>query len=484
MTDYEAVIGLEVHAQLLTGSKIFSPAPARADTDAKPNTNVSPVCLGMPGALPVLNAKAVELAVTAAVATNCSVERVSRFERKNYFYPDLPKGYQISQYQEPLARGGWIDIGADGEEKKIRITRIHMEEDAGKLIHSGTASLVDLNRAGVALIEIVSEPDMRKPDEAARYVRLLRQILRYAGVCDGNMEKGNLRCDANISLRPAGCQKLGVKVEIKNLNSFKFIKKALEYETARQAAALRGGEEVIQETRLFDPDSGKTFAMRSKEEADDYRYFPDPDLPPLVVETETVEQRKKDLPEMPAEKMRRFQTEYGIKAEDAERLTTERAFADCFERATEKNGLPRETANWILTNATGIRLLEQERTKGKDFADFWAKPIGELVAMIKRSEISGAVVREKVLPKIIEETGKTAAEIVKEAGLSQVSDAGEIGKIAREFVEKHPKEAERFRGGEEKLMGFFVGGVMKETGGKVNPKVAGEELKKILGGEK
>lgn len=476
MTDYEAVIGLEVHAQLLTGSKIFSPAPARADTDAKPNTNVSPVCLGMPGALPVLNAKAVELAVTAAVATNCSVEPVSRFERKNYFYPDLPKGYQISQYQEPLARGGWIDIGADGEEKKIRITRIHMEEDAGKLIHSGTASLVDLNRAGVALIEIVSEPDMREPDEAARYVRLLRQILRYANVCDGNMEKGNLRCDANISLRPAGCQRLGVKVEIKNLNSFKFIKKALEYETARQAAALRGGEVVVQETRLFDPDSGKTFAMRSKEEADDYRYFPDPDLPPLVVETETVESAKQSLPEMPAEKMRRFVEEYEIKAEDAERLTAERGFADYFEAAAKKSGAPKETANWILTNVAG------REDGGGDFA-VSAENLGEMVAMIKRGEISNVVAKEKVFPQMAE-TGKTAAEIVKEAGLSQVSDAGEIGKIAREFVEKHPKEAERFRGGEEKLMGFFVGGVMKETGGKVNPKVAGEELKKILGGEK
>ena len=476
MTDYEAVIGLEVHAQLLTGSKIFSPAPARADTDAEPNTNVSPVCLGMPGALPVLNAKAVELAVTAAVATNCSVERVSRFERKNYFYPDLPKGYQISQYLEPLARGGWIDIGADGEEKKIRITRIHMEEDAGKLIHSGAASLVDLNRAGVALIEIVSEPDMREPDEAARYVRLLRQILCYANVCDGNMEKGNLRCDANISLRPAGCGKLGTKVEIKNLNSFKFIKKALEYETARQAAALRGGEVVVQETRLFDPDSGKTFAMRSKEEADDYRYFPDPDLPPLVVETETVESAKESLPEMPAEKMRRFQTEYDIKAEDTERLTAERGFADYFEAAAKKSGAPKETANWILTNVAG------REDGGGDFA-VPAENLGEMVAMVKSGGISNLVAKEKIFPQMAE-TGKTAAEIVKEAGLSQVSDAGEIGKIAREFVEKHPKEAERFRGGEEKLMGFFVGGVMKETGGKVNPKVAGEELKKILGGEK
>ena len=475
MTDYEAVIGLEVHAQLLTSSKIFSPAPVCQDAGAEPNTNVSPVCLGMPGALPVLNARAVELAVMAAVATNCSVERVSRFERKNYFYPDLPKGYQISQYQEPLAQDGWIDIGADGEAKKIRITRIHMEEDAGKLIHSGAASLVDLNRAGVALIEIVSEPDIREPDEAARYVRTLRQILRYAGVCDGNMEKGNLRCDANISLRPAGCRKLGVKVEIKNLNSFKFIRKALEYETARQTAALRDGEAVVQETRLFDPDSGKTFAMRSKEEADDYRYFPDPDLPPLVVEPETVERLKKSLPEPPAEKMRRFEAEYGIKSGDAERLTAERSFADYFEAAAKRSGAPKETANWILTNVAG------REDGGGDFA-VPAEHLGDMVAMIKSGEISGAVARE-VFPQMAE-TGKTATEIVKSAGLSQVSDSGEIGKIARQFVEDHPKEAERFRNGEEKLMGFFVGGIMKATGGKANPKVAGEELKKILGGGK
>lgn len=475
MTDYEAVIGLEVHAQLLTRSKIFSPAPVCPGADGEPNTGVSPVCLGMPGALPVLNAKAVELAVTAAVATNCSVERVSRFERKNYFYPDLPKGYQISQYQEPLALGGWIDIGEGGEAKKIRITRIHMEEDAGKLVHSGAASLVDLNRAGVALIEIVSEPDIREPEDAARYVRALRQILRYAEVCDGNMEKGNLRCDANISVRPAGCAKLGTKVEIKNLNSFKFIRKALEYETARQTAALRGGGTVVQETRLFDENTGKTFAMRSKEEAEDYRYFPDPDLPPLVVEEETVERLKKSLPELPAGKARRFAEQYGIKSGDTGRLTAERALADYFETAAKRSGAPRETANWILTNIAG------REDGGGDFT-VAAENLGEMVAMIKRGEISGPVAKE-IFPKMAE-TGKTAAEIVKSEGLSQVSDAGEIAEIAREFVEKHPKEAERFRGGEEKLMGFFVGGVMKATGGKANPKVAGEELKKILGGGK
>lgn len=465
MADYETVIGLEVHAQLLTNSKIFSSAPVGAE--AEPNVNVSPVCLGMPGVLPVLNRRAVDLAVMAAAATNCSIERVSRFERKNYFYPDLPKGYQISQYQEPLAKNGWIDIETDGETKRIRITRVHMEEDAGKLIHSDSVSLVDLNRAGVALIEIVSEPDMSEPEQASEYVKTLRQILRYVGACDGNMEKGNLRCDANVSVRPAGCEKLGVKVEIKNLNSFKFLRKALEYEATRQTAALENGDKVVQETRLFDPDSGKTFPMRSKEQAEDYRYFPDPDLPPLVVEPETVEEIKRSLPELHTEKILRFETEYGIKKTDAERLAAERKTADYFEAAVKRSGAPKETANWILTHAAG----------GED--EVPPENLGEMVAMIKNGEISGPVARD-IFPRMAE-TGKTAPEIVEELGLSQVSDTAEIEKIARDFVERHPEEAERFRSGEEKLMGFFVGGVMKETGGKANPKVASGQLKKILG---
>ncbi len=470
MADYETVIGLEVHAQLLTESKIFSDAPV--GSDAEPNTNVSPVCLGMPGVLPVLNKKAVELAVKAGVATNCEINRVSRFERKNYFYPDLPKGYQISQYEKPLAVGGWIVIESGGEVKKIRITRIHMEEDAGKLVYSGNLSLVDLNRAGVALIEIVSEPDLRQPDEAVEYVRTLRQILRYTGSCDGNMESGNLRCDANISVRPAGCGKLGVKIEIKNLNSFRFIKKALEYETARQIAALQNGEKLSQQTRLFNPDSGKTFLMRSKEEAEDYRYFPDPDLPPLVVENGWVEKLKNSLPELHGEKIKRFENDYGIKPEDAKRLTAERKLADYFEAAAKHSGMPGETANWILTNVLG-------HTEG-NAGDFpvSAKNLGGMIEMIKNGKISGKIAKE-IFPQMAE-TGKTAAEIVEASGLSQLSDSGEIGKIAREFVSLHPAEAKRFRGGEEKLMGFFVGGVMKMTKGKANPKTVNEEIKKIL----
>lgn len=471
MADYETVIGLEVHAQLLTESKIFSDAPA--GLDGAPNTNVSPVCLGMPGSLPVLNRKAVELAVKAAVAANCRVARVSRFERKNYFYPDLPKGYQISQYSEPLATGGWIEIESGGETKKIRITRIHMEEDAGKLIHSDSASLVDLNRAGVGLIEIVSEPDLREPEEAAEYVRTLRRMLRYTGACDGSMERGNLRCDANVSVRPAGCGKLGAKVEIKNLNSFKFIKRAIEYEAARQAAALESGERPSQETRLFDADSGKTFPMRSKEEAEDYRYFPDPDLPPLVVEPERVESLKNSLPELYGEKVRRFENDYGIRPEDSRRLASERGVADYFEKAAGASGAPRETANWILTNVLG-----RAETGGEDDFPVPAEDLGDLVGMIKSGGISGKTAKEVFAQ--MAETGKKAGEIVEASGLSQVSDPSEIEKIAREFVSRHAAEAERFRNGEEKLLGFFVGGVMKETKGKANPRTASETLKKIL----
>ncbi len=471
MPDYETVIGLEVHAQLLTESKIFSDAPAQFG--GEPNTNVSPVCLGMPGVLPVLNKKAVELAVKAAAATNCEIATVSRFARKNYFYPDLPKGYQISQYEEPLATNGWIEIESGGKTKKIRITRIHMEEDAGKLIHSDSATLVDLNRAGVALIEIVSEPDMREPAEAAEYVRTLRQILRYIEACDGNMERGSLRCDANVSVRPAGCEKLGTKIEIKNLNSFKFIKKALEYETARQIAALQNGEKLTQETRLFDSDNGKTFSMRSKEEAEDYRYFPDPDLPPLVVEPQLIETLKNSLPELHEEKIRRFESQYGIKSKDARRLASERKIADYFEKATKTAEAPKETANWILTNVAG----HSESDGEEDFA-VPAENLGEMIGMIKNGKISGKMAKD-IFPQMAK-TGKTALEIVEASGLSQLSDTDEIEKIARGFVSQHPAEAERFRGGEEKLLGFFVGGVMKMTKGKANPQTANEALKKIL----
>ncbi len=473
MADYETVIGLEVHAQLLTESKIFSDAPV--ESGAEPNTNVSPVCLGMPGVLPVLNGKAVELAVKAAAATNCKIARVSRFARKNYFYPDLPKGYQISQYEEPLAAEGWIEIESGGETKKVRITRIHLEEDAGKLIHSDSASLVDLNRAGVPLIEIVSEPDMRKPDEAAEYVRTLRRILRYISACDGNMERGNLRCDANVSVRPAGCGKLGTKTEIKNLNSFRFIKKALEYETARHIAALQNGEEILQETRLFDSGSGKTFPMRSKEEAEDYRYFPDPDLPPLVVEKKWVENLTDSLPELHGEKIRRFESDYGLKPADARRLASERKIAEYFEKAQKRAGAPKETANWILTNVLGRSESGEEE---EDFA-VSAENLGDMIKMIKSGHISGKIAKENVFPQMAE-TGKSAREIVESSGLAQLSDTAEIEKIAREFVSRHPAETERFRGGEEKLLGFFVGGVMKETGGKANPQAANEVLKKIL----
>jgi aspartyl-tRNA(Asn)/glutamyl-tRNA(Gln) amidotransferase subunit B len=491
---YETVIGLEVHAQMLTRSKIFCGCPTAFG--AEPNTQTCPVCIGMPGVLPVLNRRALEFAVRTGLATNCAIARHSRFARKNYFYPDLPKGYQISQYELPICEHGHVEIAAEGGGlKRVGITRIHMEEDAGKNIHEekGPYSLVDLNRTGVPLMEIVSEPDIRSPGEAVEYMKKLRMILRYLGVCDGNMEQGSLRCDANVSVRPEGSTELGVKVEVKNINSFKFVERALAYEAKRQARVLEEGGALVQETRLWDAERGVTSPMRTKEEAHDYRYFPEPDLVPLAVRAKWIEEIRASLPELPDAKRARFVNDYGLSEEDARMLTEERAMADWFEEAVKSGAKPKAAANWMMTELW--KLLNQE---GLDIAKCPLRP-AQLAGMLKLVEdgtISGKIAktvfdemfrrsREIVLSvksakhKQIVSPVK-ALDIVKEKGLVQISDAGELEGAVDEALAANPGEVERYRGGEEKLMGFFVGQVMKLTKGKANPKLVNELLRKKL----
>lgn len=471
---YEAVIGLEVHAQLLTKSKLFSSSSTKFGSS--PNSQVNPVCLGMPGVLPVLNKKSLEYAVKAALATNCEIAERSRFERKNYFYPDLPKGYQISQLEHPFSNNGWLEITIDDSTKKIRITRIHLEEDAGKLIHeeSPGSSYVDLNRAGVPLIEIVSEPDISSADEAVEYVKKLRSILRYIGVCDGNMEEGSLRCDANVSVREKGSSQLGTKTEIKNLNSFKFIQKALEYEIERHISTLEAGERITQETRLFDSRKGVTFSMRSKEEAHDYRYFPDPDLLPVIFDRNWIRELKDSLPELPDDRLQRFTEQYGLTRNDAVILTSSRELADYFENCVGFLDKPREISNWIVTEL--LRQIADEDGIG----DFPVSPekLAELLRIVDEGKISRNMAKE-IFPEMIE-SGESPEDIVEKKGLKQISDTSEIEGIITRILKDNPVEVERYKAGEEKLLGFFVGQVMKATKGKANPKVANEILKKYL----
>jgi aspartyl-tRNA(Asn)/glutamyl-tRNA(Gln) amidotransferase subunit B len=472
--EYEPVIGLEVHAQLLTETKIFCACSTRFG--AKPNSQVCPICLGMPGVLPVLNEKALEYAVRAAVAANCEVSDKSRFARKNYFYPDLPKGYQISQYEEPLSKRGWLEIDSNGSKKRIGITRIHLEEDAGKLIHenSKTMSYVDLNRAGVPLIEIVSEPDIGTLDEAVAYMKKLRSILMYIGVCDGNMEEGSLRCDANVSVRLRGVKELGTKTEIKNVNSFKFIYKALEYEIKRQIMLLEEGKTVLQETRLFDSNQNITFSMRSKEEAHDYRYFPDPDLLPVAIDDKWVEQIRKSLPELPDQRFERYVEQFEIPQYDAGVLTASRGVADYFEECLTHCDKPKLVSNWIMTEV--LRELKSE----DEIKSFNVSPrmLSELLNLIEDGTISGKIAKEVFGEMVI--SGKGAKEIVSEKGLKQISDLGEIEEIIKDVIEKSPDQVSRYKAGEQKLIGFFVGQVMKATQGKANPKIVNETLKRIL----
>lgn len=472
--EFEPVIGLEVHAQLKTKSKIFS--PESTEFGGTPNSHVSPICLGLPGVLPVLNKEVLELAFKAAIALNCDLHPRSRFARKNYFYPDLPKGYQISQYEEPFSTGGWVEIGVNGSTKKIHLTRIHMEEDAGKLVHEnhGNSSFVDLNRAGVPLVEIVSEPEITSAEEAVEYMKKIRSILRYIGVCDGNMEEGSLRCDANVSVRPKGSDKLGTKAEIKNVNSFRYVQKAIEYEIKRQIMALESGEEIVQETRLFDSNKGVTFSMRSKEEAHDYRYFPDPDLLPVVVEQDHIEELKNSLPELPDQKLARFIQEYQLPEYDAGVLTDTIEIANYFEECLKKHNNPKTVSNWIMTEV--LRELKEE----DDIESFPITPdkLGELLNLIGKGTISGKIAKE-VFEDMLS-SGKAADEIVKEKGMTQISDESELENIVSQILVDNPDAIAKYKAGDQKIIGFFVGQVMKQTQGKANPKVVNEILRKGL----
>jgi aspartyl-tRNA(Asn)/glutamyl-tRNA(Gln) amidotransferase subunit B len=479
---YEPVIGLEVHVQLLTRSKIFCGCSTRFGDP--PNSNTCPVCLGLPGALPVLNREAVTKAVKAALALNCRVNRLSRFARKNYFYPDLPKGYQISQFDQPLAEHGWIVIhagdGPDGKiEKRIGITRLHLEEDAGKSIHDGypdssEKTYVDLNRSGVPLAEIVSEPDLRSPEEAYDYLTRLKQILLYLGVSDCNMEEGSLRCDANVSVRPRGQKELGVKTEVKNLNSFRFLQKALEYEIGRQVRVLEDGGRIEQETRLWNPQTQRTVGMRSKEFAHDYRYFPEPDLLPLVVSEELQEEIRRTIPELPEAKRRRFIEQFKLSEYDAEVLTATQELAGYYEQAAPGRD-PKQAANWVM-----VELLGALNAAGKTLAESPVSPdaLAGLLALIEDGTVSG-----KMAKSVFEQmfaAGKTARQVVDELGLKQITDDGQIREIIRKAIAANPKQLEQYRAGKTTLFGFFVGQVMKETKGQANPQKVNELLKEEL----
>jgi aspartyl-tRNA(Asn)/glutamyl-tRNA(Gln) amidotransferase subunit B len=472
---YEPVIGLEIHAQLKTRTKIFCGCSTRFG--APPNSHTCPVCLGMPGVLPVLNKKVVEYTLSMALAVGCEISRQSRFARKNYFYPDLPKGYQISQYELPIARNGYIDVGIKGEKKRIGITRIHMEEDAGKLIHDPDRpfSRVDFNRTGVPLIEIVSEPDIRSPGEAGAYLRQLRSILRYLDISDGNMEEGSFRCDANVSVRPNESDPFGTRAEVKNLNSFRHVEKALEYEIRRQVDLIMQGNSVVQETRLWDPQKEKTTSMRGKEEAHDYRYFPDPDLLPLVVEEGWIDGIKQRLPELPDEKKERFIRDYALPENDVDVLTASRELADYFEACLKHFPEPKPMSNWIMStllghlNARGQTISESEITP---------ESLAGLLQLIQKGVISG-----KIAKSVFDEmarTGTAPEKIVKEKGLIQVTDRSAIDTVVAQVLAAHPGEVESYRGGKTKLLGFFVGRIMKETRGKANPKMVNEILREKL----
>ena len=479
--EYEPVIGLEVHCQLLTESKIFCGCSTRFGNP--PNTNVCPVCLGMPGTLPVLNRRAVEFALRASLALGCDIQPLSIFARKNYFYPDLPKGYQISMYDRPLSVGGHLDVEAGGQTRRIGITRIHMEEDAGKLLHEGfpdsdRKSYVDFNRSGVPLIEIVSEPDLRSPEEAHAYYSSLRSALVYLGVTDGNMEEGSLRCDANVSLRPRGQTALGTKAELKNLNSFKFVQHSLEHEIRRQTDLLSRGQRVTQETRLYDPAEDRTYAMRSKEEAHDYRYFPEPDLLPLQVETAWIDEVRDRLPELPAARRQRFVREWGLKEQSAHVLTASRPIADYFEAVATTAGDGQAAANWVETEI--LRKIKEDKIEVRQPGDIPLAPerLGKIVVMIKDGTISGKIAKDVF--EMVYATGKEPADVVRERGLGQVTDEGPIRAAIDSVIAENPGQLAKYRAGKTALLGFFVGQVLKATGGKANPELVNRLLKERL----
>ena len=472
----ETVIGVEVHAQLRTNSKMFCGCGTTFGLSA--NSQTCPVCLGLPGSLPVINRTAVEMAVRAGLALNCTIAANNRFARKNYFYPDLPKGYQISQYESPICQHGWIEIHDGSGTKRIRIRRAHLEEDAGKNIHeTGTSgSRVDLNRAGTPLLEIVTEPDMRSADEVVAYLKGLRDILMYLDVCDGNMDEGSFRCEPNLSLRPSGQQEFGTKVELKNINSFKYVKDAVEYEIKRQTKVLNEGGKIRQETRLWNIERGETAVMRSKEEAHDYRYFPDPDLVPLKLDDGWIEGFRANLPELPAVRTKRFMSDYGLPEYDATILTASKGMADYFEVCAKQFNQPKTVSNWVMGE-----LMRELNKSGTDISSSPITPerLVSLLQMVDQGTISLKVARE-IFPELYS-SGKTPEQIVREKGLTQVSDEGALAKIIEEVLGKNPGQVAQFKEGKQQVLGFLVGQVMKASGGKANPGKVNELLKKKLG---
>lgn len=480
-TKYEPVIGLEVHAQMLTESKAF--CTCSTEFGREPNHNVCPVCLGMPGVLPVLNKKLVDYIVLIGLATNCSIASRSILARKNYFYPDLPKGYQISQYEEPVCQNGFIEIERkDGSRKKIGITRIHIEEDAGKSIHDRESeTLIDLNRCGVPLIEIVTEPDIRSAEEAYLYLAKVKQIVTYLGICNGNMEEGSLRCDANVSVRVTGQDRFGTKTEVKNMNSFRYVEKALEYEINRQVDLLESGENVIQETLLWDENKGIAAPMRSKEEAHDYRYFPDPDLVPVVVDEPWIEKIRKQLPELPTERRDRFITEYGLPKYDADVLTVSRDLADYYESALQAlKGTTNESGAKNVSNRVMGEVLRVANERAVPMSEFPIPPahIGELVNLIQDGTISGKIAKD-VFDYMLKER-KSPSVIVQEKGLTQLSDESEIEAVVKRIINAHPEQVAQYKEGKTKVLGFFVGQVMRATKGKANPQIVNVYIRKLL----
>ena len=473
MTEYETVIGLEVHAQLLTQSKLFCACSTRFGLE--PNKNVCPVCLGLPGSLPVRNQQAVGYAVRAALALGCTIHEKSIFARKNYFYPDLPKGYQISQYEEPFSSRGHLDVELEDRVKRVGITRVHMEEDAGKNLHGiGGDSVVDLNRAGIPLIEIVGDPDLRSSAEAAAYLRALRDVLVFIGVNDGNLEEGSFRCDANVSIRPRGATEFGTRCELKNLNSFRFVQRAIDAEVVRQVSLVDSGGKVEQETRAFDPDTGLTRTLRSKEHAHDYRYFPEPDLPPLTIDLALKNIEMANLGELPSALKKRWVEELRLPPQAALSLSSHPAYVRFFQQTLERFNHPVKVANWILTE-----VLRSAKVHGIK-AEFAVTPeqVAELLELVEKGEISGKQAKE--VQAALEGSGRSPRAIVEERGLKVVSDASALEPICRQLIEQYPKQVEQIRGGKKGVMGFFVGQVMKQTGGSADPKLVSELLEKLI----